>query len=86
MAHAKLGCDPGLVSLHLVHRGPDRLTKDPGERKAAEKAATVLDPLDTLGEASVTDGSWLLAVFASAPRSGSSPGASLQHAAPVCAA
>ena len=86
MAHAKLGWDPGLVSLHLVYRGPAKLTKVQAERDAAEAAATVLDPSDTLGEAGVTDGSWLLAVFASAPRSGSSPGASLHHAAPVCAA
>ena len=66
VAHAKLGCDPGLVSLKLVHRGPAKLTKVQAERDAAEAAATVLDPSDTLGEAGVTDGSWLLAVFASA--------------------
>ena len=86
VAELKLDCHRSLVSLHLVHRGPGRLTKVPAERKAAEEAATVLDASDTLGEASVTDGSWLLAVFASAPRPGGSPGASLQHAAPVCAA
>ena len=66
VAQAKLGCDPGLVSLHLVHRGPARLTKDPAERKAAEEAATVLDPSDTLAQAGVTDGSWLVAEFADA--------------------
>ena len=64
LAQARLDVDPGLVSLHLVHRGPARLTKDPAERKAAEEAATVLDPSDTLAQAGVADGSWLLAVFA----------------------
>ena len=65
LAQARLDLDPGLVSLHLVHRGPARLTKDPAERKAAEEAATVLDPSDTLAQAGVTDGSWLLAVVIS---------------------
>jgi len=58
----KLNVTPSLVSLRLVHRGPAKLTKDPAERKAAEEAATVLDPADTLEEAGVADGSWLLAV------------------------
>ena len=66
LAQARLDLDPGLVSLHLVHRGPARLTKDPAERKAAEEAATVLDPSDTLAQAGVTDGSWLVAEFADA--------------------
>ena len=70
MAHAKLGCDPGLVSLHLVHRGPAKLTKVQAERDAAEAAATVLDPSDTLGEAGVTDGSWLVAEFANSVQHG----------------
>ena len=54
------------MSLHLVHRGPARLTKDPAERKSAEEDATVLDPSDTLAQAGVTDGSWLVAEFADA--------------------
>ena len=65
VAQEKLEVTPSLVSLHLVHRGPARLTKDPAERKAAEEAATVLDPSDTLAQAGVTDGSWLVAEFAS---------------------
>ena len=65
VADRKLGCDESLVRLHLVHRGPARLTKDPAERKAAEEAATVLDPSDTLAQAGVTDGSWLLGVVVS---------------------
>ena len=66
LAQARLDLDPGLVSLHLVHRGPARLTKDPAERKSAEEDATVLDPSDTLAQAGVTDGSWLVAEFADA--------------------
>jgi len=50
-----------------VKRGPDRLTKDPAERLAAEEAATTLDPADTLAEAGVTDGSWVVAQFATGP-------------------
>ena len=65
VASEKLDVTPSLVILRLVKRGPDRLTKDPAERLAAEEAATTLDPADTLAEAGVTDGSWLLAVFAS---------------------
>jgi hypothetical protein len=72
VAERKLDCDPGLVSLRLVHRGPDKLTKVPAERKAAEEAATTLDPEDTLGEAGVVDGSWLLAVMASPGKCGHS--------------
>ena len=64
VVQAKLDIDPSLVSLRLVHRGPGKLTKDPTERKAAEEAATTLDPADTLEEAGVVDGVWLLAVFA----------------------
>ena len=64
VAQARLELDPGLVSLRLVKRGPDRLTKVPAERVAAEEAATTLDPADTLAEAGVTDSSWLVAVFA----------------------
>ena len=48
-AQAKLGCDPGLVSLHLVYRGPDMLTKDPGERKAAEKGCHCAGPFRHAG-------------------------------------
>ena len=66
VAQARLDMDPGLVSLRLVKRGPDRLTKDLANRVAAEEAATVLDPADTLTEAGVADGSWLLAVFVEA--------------------
>ena len=65
VAERKLVVDPGLVSLRLVKRGPARLTKDPAERKAAEEAAVMLDPADTLAEAGVTDGSWLLGVVVS---------------------
>ena len=64
VAELKLDCHPSLVRLHLVHGGPARLTKDPAGRKAAEEAATVLDPSDTLAQAGVTDGSWLVAEFA----------------------
>jgi len=71
LAQARLDMDPGLVSLRLVKRGPDRLTKDLANRVAAEEAATMLDPADTLTEAGVVDGSWLLAVFASAVASAS---------------
>ena len=53
------------MSLRLVKCGPDRLTKDPANRLAAEEAATTLDPADTLAEAGVTDGSWLLGVVVS---------------------
>ena len=63
VAELKLDCHPSLVSLRLVKCGPDRLTKDPAERKAAEEAATVLHPEDKLAEAGVADGSWLVAVF-----------------------
>ena len=64
VAQEKLDVTPSLVSLRLVKCGPDRLTKDPANRLAAEEAATTLDPADTLAEAGVTDGSWLVAVFA----------------------
>jgi hypothetical protein len=64
LAQARLDVDPGLVSLHMVKRGPERLTKDPANRLAAEETATTLDPADTLAEAGVTDGSWLVAEFA----------------------
>jgi len=66
VASEKLDVTPSLVSLRLVKRGPDRLTKVPAERLAAEEAATTLDPADTLAEAGVVDGSCLLAVFAEA--------------------
>ena len=66
VAERKVDVDPGLLSLRLVKRGPDRLTKVPAERLAAEEAATTLDPADTLEEAGVVDGSWLVAVFAAA--------------------
>ena len=66
LAEAKLDCDPSLVTLLLVKCGPDKLTKVPAERDAAEAAAATLYPEDTLVEAGVVDGSWLVAVFASA--------------------
>jgi hypothetical protein len=71
VAELHLDCHPSLVSLRLVKRGPDRLTKDLANRVAAEVAATTLDPADTLTEAGVVDGSWLVAVFASAVASAS---------------
>ena len=70
VAELKLDCHPSLVDLRLVKCGPDRLTKDPAERKAAEEAATVLHPEDTLAEAGVADGSWLVAVTLSTGESG----------------
>ena len=73
LAQARLDMDPGLVSLRLVKRGPDRLTKDLANRVAAEEAATTLDPADTLTEAGVVDGSWLVAVFAQAAPSAGVP-------------
>jgi hypothetical protein len=71
-AQAKLDIDPSLVNLRLVHRGPGKLTKDPTERKAAEEAATTLDPADTLEEAGVADGSWMVAEFATSVITGES--------------
>ena len=65
VAQEKLDVTPSLVSLRLVKCGPARLTKDPAERKTAEEAALLLDPADTLAEAGVTDGSWLLGVVVS---------------------
>ena len=73
VASEKLDVTPSLVSLRLVKRGPDRLTKVPAERVAAEEAATTLDPADTLAEAGVVDGSWLVAVFAQAAPSAGAP-------------
>jgi hypothetical protein len=73
VASEKLDVTPSLVSLRLVKRGPDRLTKDQASRLAAEEAATTLDPADTLAEAGVSDGSWLLAVFAQAAPSAGAP-------------
>ena len=71
LAQAKLDTEPGLVNLRLVKRGPDHLTKVPVERLELEEAATTLDPEDTLEEAGVADGSWLVAEFASRRPSGS---------------
>ena len=80
LAQEKLDAAPGLVSLRLVHRGPDKLTKVPAERDAAEAAATVLDPEDTLGEAGVGDGAWLLAVFANSVQHGAASSSVLSAA------
>ena len=65
LAKAKLDYDPSLVTLRLVKCGPDKLTKVPAERDAAEAAAATLYPEDTLVEAGVADGSWLVAVTVS---------------------
>ena len=62
VASETLDVTPSLVNLRLVQRGPDRLTTDQATRLAAEEAATMLDPADTLAEAGVSDGSWLLAM------------------------
>ena len=70
VASEKLDVTPSLVSLRLVKRGPEKLTKAPAERSALEEAASTLDPADTLVEAGVTDGSWLVAVFAASPSRG----------------
>ena len=80
LAQEKLDAAPGLVSLRLVHRGPDKLTKVPAERDAAEAAATVLDPEDTLGEAGVADGAWLVAVFANSVQHGAASSSVLSAA------
>ena len=51
--------DPGLVSLRLLsYTGEEEPTPE------QEASATVLQPRKTLAQAGVTDGSWLVAVFA----------------------
>ena len=74
VADRKLGCDESLVRLHLVPCPCDGEEEPTPEQEAA---ATVLPPHKTLAQAGVTDGSWLLAVFASA----ATPAASTQLAA-----
>ena len=82
-AQAKLDIDPGLVSLRLVQRGPDRLTKEPAARLKLEHDAITLDSADTLAEAGLADGSWLVVEFASRTPSGSTLEVLLQHENPM---
>ena len=72
VAELKLDCHPSLVNLHLV---PCVGEEEPTAEQ--EAAATVLPPRKTLEQEGVADGSWLLAVFASA----ATPAASTQLAA-----
>ena len=67
VADKQLGVDPSLVTLRLVKRGPDKLPKVPSQRSALEADAQELsDPSETLAEAGLADGSWLLADLATA--------------------
>jgi len=66
VAERKLDCDPSLVSLRLVKRGPGGMPTAEQQATALQSPASLLaDPSETLAEAGVADGSWLLAVFAS---------------------
>ena len=61
----KVYCDPSLVGFRLVKHGPGGVPTAEQDADALENAASLLaDPSQTLVQAGVTDGSWLLAVFA----------------------
>ena len=65
LAERKLDCDPLLVSLRLVKRGPGGVPTAEQESEALQSPASLLnDPSETPVEAGVADGSWLVAVFA----------------------
>jgi hypothetical protein len=68
VASEKLDVTPSLVSLRLVsYTGEEEPTPE------QEAFATVLQPRKTLAQAGVSDGSWLLAVFAQAAPSAGAP-------------
>ena len=64
LAQEKLDAAPGLVSLRLVHRGPGGVPTAAQEAEALQSPTSLLaDPSQTLAQAGVADGSWLVAVF-----------------------
>jgi hypothetical protein len=66
VAQEKLEVTPSLVSLRLVKRGPG-VPSAKEDADALELPTSLLaDPSQTLAEAGVADGSWLLAVVSSA--------------------
>ena len=67
LAAKKLDCDPSLVSLRLVKHGPGGVPSAAQEAAALGSPASLLaDPSQTLEQAGVADGSWLVARFAAA--------------------
>jgi hypothetical protein len=66
VAERKLDCDPSLVSLRLVKRGPGGVPSAEQEAAALGSPASLLaDPSQTLEQAGVADGAWLVGVVAS---------------------
>jgi len=63
VASEKLDVTPSLVNLRLVKRGPGGVPTAEQESEALQSPTSLLvDPSQTLAEAGVSDGSWLLAV------------------------
>ena len=64
VADKKLGIDASLVSLHCVLKERPGKPTDAEEQAALSKERLLSDPSVTLRAAGMTDGCWLLALFA----------------------